>query len=103
MKMTNAQIVATLNTIAAIKASDRKLPVRVSYILNKNNTTLLGLYKPYEDTLKAIDQERDSESVVELLNTQNDVTLHMLTLEDIEEADLSINEVEVIQTFMMEN
>lgn len=102
MKITNGQIVATLNMIDGLKKDNRKLPVRLSYALNKNQAALYNLYKPYEDTLKSIDQS-DKQAVVDLLSEENEVQLHCVKLESLETADLTINEMEIIQTFMMED
>lgn len=101
MTMTNAQIVVTLNMINTLKQDKRKLPVRVSYALNKNQNTLMNIYKPYEETLKELDTETDKQAVAELLNEENEVALHNISLDDLDGADLTINEMEIIQSFMM--
>lgn len=101
MIMTNKQIVEALDELNAIKYSDRRLPVRVSYAINKNIGILLSLYQPYLETLRSIGEE-NHEAVAELLNTPNDVQLHKVTLDQIDSADLSIKEVYIIQTYMME-
>ena len=102
MKITNGQIVAALNMIDGLKKDNRHLPIRLSYALNKNQNILYELYKPYEATLKTIDQEKDKDAVLALLSEENEVELHKVTLETLESAYLSINEMEIIQTFMME-
>lgn len=101
MTMTNAQIVVTLNMINTLKQDKRKLPVRVSYALNKNQNILMNVYKPYEETLKELDTETDKQAVAELLNEENEVALHNISLDDLDGADLTINEMEIIQSFMM--
>ena len=110
--MTNGQIVITLNIINKIKESDRKLPIRLSYALNKNLQTLMDLYKPYAEAIKEYGNitqeklnsmsEKELQDFTDLYNTENDVDLFKVELKDIEDADLTINELEVIQTFMMD-
>ena len=102
MKITNGQIVATLNMIDGLKKDNRRLPVRLSYALNKNQTILYELYKPYEETLKTIDQS-DKQAIMDLLAEENEVSLHKLTIAALDTADLTINEMEIIQAFMMED
>ena len=103
MKITNGQVVAALNMIDGLKKDNRTLPVRLSYALNKNQAILYELYKPYEETLKTIDQKNDKESVMELLSEENEIALHTVTMEALDGARLSINEMEIIQAFMMED
>lgn len=111
--MTNGQIVIALNTINKIKESDRKLPIKLSYALNKNGAKLLEAYKPYEETLKekglmnltedelASLSEEDRKAFAELYTAEVDVDLYKIALDDIAGADLTINEMEVIQLFML--
>lgn len=101
MTMTNAQIVVTLNMINSLKQDKRKLPVRVSYALNKNQNILMNTYKPYEETLKELNTETDKQAVAELLNEENEIVLHNINLDDLDGADLTINEMDIIQNFMM--
>ena len=103
VKITNHQIISVLDIIGRLKAVDRVLPVKVSYVLNLNQNILLGLYKVYETTLKDLDKDSDQDKIIELLNLENEVDLYVLDLDDILEAELSIKEVEVIQTFMLTN
>ena len=113
--MTNGQIVAALNTINKIKESNRTLPIKLSFALNKNGLTLLDAYKPYEETLKAkglTDLTEDKlaklsneskAAFVELYNTDVDIDLYKVSLKDMEGADLTINEMEIIQLFMLKD
>ena len=112
--MTNGQIILALNTINRIKEEDRRLPVRLSFALNKNLQTLLAAYKPYEESLKemglsgvdaetlaGLDDEK-KKAFAELFNIDCEVDLTKVSLSDIDGANLSVNEMEVIQTFMMD-
>ena len=113
--MTNGQVVAVLNMITRIKESDRTLPVRLSYALNKNLQTLLEIYKPYQQSLKDLNldglsddavnalTEDDKKALADLLNLEADADLYKVTLSDLDGADLTVNEMEVIQTFMMDD
>lgn len=107
--MTNAEIIIIANTIAKIKADDRKLPVRLSYALNKNLAALLEAYKPYEESYKDLGIENpdgdltpeQNDKLGELKLLSVDVDLYKVSLEDILQADLTINELEVIQTYIL--
>ena len=114
--MTNGQIVAALNIISKIKDSDRVFPkIKLSYAFNKNAQTLMGYYKPYiealekrglanltQEELKALPEE-DVLAFSELYSCENEVDMYSVTFDDLEGAVLSINEVELIQSFMMED
>lgn len=112
--MTNGQIVMTLNTINKIKEADRKLPIKLAYAINKNIQTLANTYKPYEESLKerGLDNltpeklnslpEDELKDFAELYSCKVDVDLYKVKFADIENADLTINELDVIQTFMLE-
>ena len=113
--MTNGQIVMTLNTINKIKEADRKLPIKLAYAINKNIQTLANTYKPYEESLKerGLDNltpeklnslpEDELKDFAELYSCKVNVDLYKVKFADIENADLTINELDVIQTFMLED
>lgn len=112
--MTNGQITILLNTINKIKTDNRTLPVKVSYALNRNYQKLLDAYKPYEETMKdkgyasltseqlSAMSEEERQDFLTLYTQEVEIELYKIKLEDIENADLTINEVEAIQTFMLE-
>ena len=52
MKMTNAQIINTLNAINGF--TERKLPQKISYAITKNHIALESEYKVYQEALSKL-------------------------------------------------
>lgn len=99
--MTNIDMLEILGAVGSMRNEDRKLPVKLSFALNRNQAMLLETYKAYEATLKEIPED-DKTSIDELLNTDiGPIPLQKVKFEDIENADLTINEVDVIQRLML--
>lgn len=102
--MNNAMLVSSINILNKIKQDDRRLPIKVMYCINRNIKELYdNYYKPYEETLKTIDAKKEPEKLQELLDTEITPCIYHIRLDDLEGADLSINEMEVIQTFFLED
>lgn len=108
--MKNFEIIIIANTIAAIKAENRKLPIKLSYTLNKNYEALLNAYKPYEASYMELGIEdpdgdltpEQRNALEQLKNLNVEVDMYKIGLEDILQADLGINELDIIQRYMLE-
>ena len=108
--MKNSEVIVCLNMIGRIKSEDRKLSILLSYALNANMKKLQEAYRTYLKVLqernladkdpKQLTAEERKE-LKELKNAEVHVDLYRLTLDQIMGSDLTINEMEVIQTFMM--
>lgn len=98
--MTNIDMLEMLGAINSMKNDDRKLPVKLSFALNRNQAMLIETYKAYESTLRELPED-DKASIDELLKTDiGSIPFQKVKFEDIENADLTINEVDVIQRLM---
>lgn len=113
--MTNREIIIIINFINKIKESDRAFPIKLSYALNKNFKNFLEIYKTYdEERLKnrenyenktADEKQKADKELQELLDIKNeDVMVHKVKISDIESCNnLTINEVEFLSEFMVED
>lgn len=118
-KMTNEDIITTINQLANFKRSKNKNPVKLMYLINRNLEHLKSAAKPFEDSRQEILSKyceiRRSGEVVplegkkeiaeselkELLEIEIEVDIYQIPLKDIEEIELSGDEFDAID-FMIE-
>lgn len=93
VKMKNIDVVNALNNLGAfVKAQNTSetafLSVGGQFAIKCNNNALLGVYKPYEETLNSLreehkDNEKEfSQKAAELLNIEVDVDIRKVKEED---------------------
>jgi hypothetical protein len=110
MKLTNIEIINTVNALAPI--GEKKIPSKISYAIGKNICTLETLYKPYDKERKKLvdtfvkkdengkpvtektdgiekyvytDEKTYTEELQELFDIENEITdIHMVDLKDFE-------------------
>ena len=111
--MKNAEIVQALNGIVSVINNQatlikrdplsKRLPVKVSFAIHKNKQTLTDVYKPYLDTLNALDKNSATyqEEIRELLDTDVDVELKCVSEDDFKDYDPALSELEAL-SFMLE-
>lgn len=103
--MTNLDMIELLTVVNILRNDDRRIPVRLSFALNRNYQLLKNNYQAYQDTVeKYKDDELEGGKLDEIFAIDiGDIQLQKVVFKDIDGADLSINEVEVIQRLMMDD
>lgn len=107
VKMTNQEILNHVNNIGGIM--DFRLPVKVSYALNKNRKGILEAHNCFLEEYNKLQQEYPDggdeleKKVNELLSIENEVPVHTVEESHLKEAnhDLSLN-VFIALEFMLE-
>lgn len=124
MKISNSQLVKIFNGIGKVR--EKKLPIKVGFAINKNMDALESVARAYEVERSKIldkyckkdesgqlktdgseyvitDKESYAEEINELLNIENDIQVHTVTIDEIEKCDsdrydpLSPNELAVLE------
>lgn len=127
MNIKNKEIITIYKGISTIKS--KHLPVRVGFAINKNLSALNGVAQIYEEERRKIldkycekdengqlltknnefvisDKEMYASEINDLLNIENDVDIHTISISDLEKCDedrydvLTPNELESL-TFMI--
>ena len=103
--MTNLDMIELLTLVNILRSDDRRIPVKLSFALNRNYEALKDTYKAYEDTVNSLKEDDLKDGALDEIYAINigSVPIQKVTLEDIASADLSINEVDVIQRLMMDD
>ncbi len=128
MKITNRQIVNIFSGMPEIKS--KRLPVKLGFAINKNMSTMKGTAESYDaERAKILDKygEKDSagkarvengeyilkdkdgfrEEMKELLGIENEIQIHMVSLDEIAKCDderfdpLTLDELSLLE-FMIE-
>lgn len=109
MKLTNREIVNIINNIGAI--TTKKLPIKLSFAIQKNVRKLEEVAKEYDEARKKIleenaekdedgkaviednqykiaDTEKNTKEILELLDFENEVDIHTVDLSMVEQCDL---------------
>ena len=124
MKISNSQLVKIFNGIGKVR--EKKLPIKLGFAINKNMDALESVARAYEVERSKIldkycekyesgqlktdgseyviaDKESYAEEINELLNIENDIQVHAVTIDEIEKCDsdrydpLSPNELSVLE------
>ena len=115
--MTNLDALIFGNMISKIKSDDRKLPVKLSLALNRNEARLkndvIGPFaRVLEDrgwgkvnlyTMEGLADEGEKEELAQLCAAEANIELATVEEEDILAADLTINEVSAIMAYMLDS
>lgn len=109
MKLTNREIVNIINNIGGI--TTKKLPIKLSFAIQKNVRKLEEVAKEYDEArkkilednaekdedgkpviednqFKIIDTEKNTKEILELLDFENEVEIHTIDLSMLEQCDL---------------
>lgn len=109
MKLTNREIVNIINNIQGI--TTKKLPIKLSFAIQKNIKKLEEAAKEYDEArkrilednaekdedgkpviednqYKIIDTEKNTKEILELLDFENEVEIHTIDLSMLEQCDL---------------
>lgn len=124
----NSELVAIVNNIFSMKEREKqsgsgaKLSLRVNYALNKNFKKISKEIEPYEEARKEIiekynnprakegaidilpaNKKKYNEEIKELLAIENDVEVHMISYEDLENCNgLLISDLEALEFMVTE-
>lgn len=104
MKMTNLEMVNAINGVEFLM-SDTDTPmfsVRVAHLINRNHKSLLELYPVYNEDRskileKKISEEKKEKELKELLETEIDVIIQKISIEDLDDMKLTVRQMQVLE------
>lgn len=99
--MTNREIIQHINALNDFTRD--KLPVALTYAIAKNIRTMTEEYKVFDEERSKIRDEPDAESrIEELLNLQADIPIRYVDYAEIEDLNLSIEDMLAIDFMICE-
>lgn len=79
MKLKNREIINIINQLESVNKAGIQMPGQIGYTMKQNKKRLLTEYSAYEESLNAIEADKDSpewqEQVTDLLNAEAEVPI----------------------------
>lgn len=91
MKLTNQEIINTINGLQSIE--EKELPILLTYRVIDNLEKLLTVYESYSKTL---DKAKTEKEIKELLGVEKEVDIEPINKQELIDANISLSPVQLV-------